>query len=81
MSYISKATGSEVTQQFEIHTRSLSDWLRELVSDKSLKDDFERYPMKKFKCEDGEEVPFIDEPLTADDCHKIQVWHNCLQSI
>ncbi|KDQ16697.1 hypothetical protein BOTBODRAFT_97965, partial [Botryobasidium botryosum FD-172 SS1] len=67
-----ESAGKNVTQEFEIHTRSPKDWICELVEDKHLAGHIQWYPVKKYKCEDGKEIHFFDEPLTATDCHDAQ---------
>lgn len=51
-------------------------WLRGLARDPGLAADFQWEPIRKFKCKYGEEEPFFDEPMTANDCHDIQVLYN-----
>lgn len=69
-----ESSGGTVSHEFEIHTRSVMDWICDLVKDKHLAGHFQWYPIKKYKCEDGKEVHFFDEPLTATDCHDAQVF-------
>lgn len=48
-------------------------WIRELIRDPLLRDDWEWYPYRNYIYEDGKEVRFYDEPLSADDAWDARV--------
>lgn len=48
-------------------------WIRELLRDPALRDDWEWYPYQKFVFEDGKEIRCYDEPLSGEDAWEAQV--------
>jgi len=49
-------------------------WLCELARDKTLKDKWQWYAVKKFKGEGGQRERFIDEPLSGQEAWEYEVW-------
>ncbi|KDQ12670.1 hypothetical protein BOTBODRAFT_45772 [Botryobasidium botryosum FD-172 SS1] len=72
MSYQSPTTGETATQEFGTHVMPAMTWIKEVVGDKNLAKDVMWEPMKKYKCEDGRETMFVDEPMSAQDCYDAQ---------
>ncbi|KDQ11826.1 hypothetical protein BOTBODRAFT_113908 [Botryobasidium botryosum FD-172 SS1] len=72
MSYESPTEKKTVTQEFGTHVMPAMTWLKEVAKDKSLAKDMVWEPMRKYKCEDGKETMFVDEPMSAQDCHDAQ---------
>lgn len=61
-------------EEFVVWTTDGMEWLKEIVRDEQLKDEWEWYAHHKLLVVEGKEpVRIIDEPLSADDAWEFEV--------
>jgi hypothetical protein len=58
---------------FEFPYRSPREWLINIVTDSTLTPYISWYPIKKYLCKDGREIPLYDEPKTGQKWWNVQV--------
>ena len=69
-----KAGGEILELSYTVWVLDGMAWLRELARDKTLKDEWRWYAVKKFKCKGDDKERFIDEPLSGQEAWEYEVW-------